>query len=87
MSVGAKVAKGFDWTRLSPGGAMFGSLGSNVIGSSTSLGPSLKRDLICAAVGFCLFLWMLIDEARKETRARRVASVELDPATTSVEKH
>ncbi|MCV9964962.1 hypothetical protein OIU34_24000 [Pararhizobium sp. BT-229] len=87
MTVGGKIAKALDWTRLSLGGAMFGSLGSNVLGSSTSLGPSLKRDIVCAAIGFAVFLWMLVNEARKEARGRAASSVKFDPATTPVEKH
>jgi hypothetical protein len=87
MLHGNKIVKGLDLIRISLGGAIFGGAPSNVLGNHTSLGPSLQRDLICAAAGFALFLWILIDEDRKEKRARAEQSKKLDTAALSTENH
>lgn len=87
MSVGRKITTGLEWTRLSLGGAMFGALGSNALGLSTDLGPSTRRDVIWAAVGFAIVMWILVDDARKTARKNAAGSVKLDPAATAVEKH
>ncbi|MCS4089391.1 hypothetical protein [Rhizobium sp. BK176] len=82
-----KVWKRLDFLRISLGGAIFGSVGSSVLGSCTSLGPSSQRDLVCAAAGFALFLWILIDEDRKEQRAKAEKSEKLDAAALPAENH
>lgn len=87
MSIGRKITAALEWTRLSLGGAMFGALGSNTLGLSTDLGPSTKRDVIWAAVGFAIAMWMLVCDARKTARNKAAGSVELDPAAALVEKH
>jgi hypothetical protein len=87
MSVGTKIMRGLDWTRLALGGAMLGGIGSNALGLSTELGPSMKRDVISAAIGFTIFLWILVDDAKKTSRAKAAKSMELDPVAASVENH
>ncbi len=82
-----RVWKGLDFLRISLGGAIFGSVGSNVLGSYTSLGPSSPRDLVCAGAGYALFLWILIDEDRKEQRKKAEKSGKLDAAALPTENH
>ncbi|MBY3433530.1 hypothetical protein HFN89_05155 [Rhizobium laguerreae] len=86
MSVGSEFANGLDFVRISLGGAMIGGSGSNVLGASTSLGTSMKRDLICATLGFALFLWILVGESRRDKRAQVDKSVDNTPALPA-EKH
>ena len=66
---------------------MFGALGSNTLGLSTDLGPSMKRDVICAVIGFAIVMWILVGDAKKTARAKTAGSVELDSTATAVEKH
>ncbi|MDW9481374.1 hypothetical protein GOB57_22260 [Sinorhizobium meliloti] len=87
MTAVKKIAKALDRMRVSLGGAMLGALSSNVLGSSTSIGASLKRDIVCAVIGFAVFMWVLADEARREAKRTANGLMELDPAASTAEKH